>query len=76
MALARHREAVALERQVGDVTLRLEARKSIDRAKGILMDRHQMTEADAFSFIQQAAMRTRTTMAEVAGQVLEGTLVP
>lgn len=76
LALARHRETVALERQVTDVSSRLDARKVIDRAKGLLMDQHGLTEADAFSFIQQTAMRTRTTMAAVAAQVLEGSLVP
>jgi len=76
LALARHREAVALAQQVTDVTGRLEARKVIDRAKGVLMDRHEMSEADAFSFIQQSAMRTRTTMVAVAEQVLDGSLVP
>ena len=48
----------------------------IDRAKGMLMDQHDLTEADAFSFIQQTAMRTRTTMAAVAEQILGGSLVP
>ncbi len=76
LALARHRETVALERQVNDATSRLEARKVIDRAKGMLMDQHDLTEADAFSFIQQTAMRTRTTMAAVAEQILGGSLVP
>jgi response regulator NasT len=76
LALARHREAVALERQVTDATGRLEARKVIDRAKGVLMDQHELSEAAAFAFIQQTAMRTRSTMAAIATQVLEGSLVP
>ncbi|HTN80041.1 MAG TPA: response regulator [Acidimicrobiales bacterium] len=76
LALARHREAVALAQQVTDVTGRLEARKVIDRAKGVLMDQHGMSESDAFAFIQQSAMRTRSTMAAVAAQILDGSLVP
>ena len=59
-----------------DATGRLEARKVIDRAKGMLMDQHELSEAAAFSFIQQTAMRTRSTMAAIATQVLEGSLVP
>jgi response regulator NasT len=76
LALARHRETVALEQLVADATGRLEARKVIDRAKGVLMDEHHLTEAAAFSFIQQTAMRSRRSMAVVAAEVLEGSLVP
>ena len=42
----------------------------VDRAKGILMDRHGMTEQDAFSFIQKRAMAARTKMKAVAEQVV------
>ena len=76
LALARHRERIALEDEVQQLEARLEARKVIDRAKGILIDEHFMTEADAFSYIQKTAMRTRTTMQVVAEQILAGTLAP
>ena len=76
LALARHRERIALEDEVQQLEARLEARKVIDRAKGMLIDEHFMTEADAFSFIQKTAMRTRTTMQVVAEQILAGTLAP
>jgi len=76
LALARHRERIALEDEVQQLEARLEARKVIDRAKGMLIDQHFMTEADAFSFIQKTAMRTRTTMQVVAEQILAGTLAP
>jgi len=59
---------------VGDLTERLEARKAIDRAKGALMDRYQMSEADAFRFVQKAAMEQRLSMREVAEKVLDGSL--
>ena len=48
----------------------LETRKIVDRAKGILMDRHGLTEDDAFSFIQKRAMSERTKMKAVAEQVV------
>lgn len=54
----------------------LETRKAVDRAKGMLMDHHHLREAEAFSFIQKTAMRTRQTMRDVAEAVLEGRLLP
>jgi two-component system, response regulator PdtaR len=55
---------------------KIETRRVVDMAKGILMDRNDMAEADAFSFIQRTAMGTRTRMREVAQQVVDGTLTP
>lgn len=54
----------------------LETRKLLDRAKGHLQDSHQMSESDAFRFIQRAAMAQRAHMSKVAQQVLAGTLTP
>ncbi|MFO0841404.1 MAG: ANTAR domain-containing protein [Gemmataceae bacterium] len=50
----------------------LENRKTIERAKGVLMRRHRWTEADAFRRLQRAAMNKRTTMVDLARQVLDG----
>ena len=74
MALARYEELRALEEEVQDLDERLEARKAIDRAKGLLMDQYAMKEADAFRFMQKAAMDKRLKMAEVAHLVIEGGL--
>ena len=74
VAVARYQETLALEREVADLTERLEARTLVDRAKGILMDRYGMKEADAFRFLQKAAMDGRLKMAEVARRVVEGEL--
>src|ERR671923_272591 len=52
VALGRFSELVALEREVGDLAERLEARRLIDRAKGQLMDNHNLTEQQAWRFIQ------------------------
>jgi len=54
----------------------LETRKVVDRAKGILMDRHGLSEQDAFSFIQKRAMSERTKMKTIAERVVAGDLTP
>lgn len=73
VALARHRERQALTGRVRSLEDKLEARKVIDRAKGVLMDREGLTEREAFHAIQRRAMDGRTTMRAVAEQVLAGT---
>ena len=55
---------------------KLETRRLVDGAKGVLMERSGLSEADAFDFIQKTAMGTRSRMIDVARQVLEGTLTP
>ena len=74
LAMARYSEMVALETEVGDLSERLETRKLVDRAKGALMDRYHMQEADAFRFLQKTAMDRRLPMGEVARRVVEGQL--
>lgn len=69
-ALARFREHALLEDQVRDLTERFEARKLIDRAKGRLMDERNMSENEAFRFVQQRAMSTRRTMADIAREII------
>ena len=76
VALARHAEVVALERSIGDLEARLEARKLVDRAKGRLMDEHGLDEQSAWRFIQTAAMNGRSSVGQVAQRVLAGELVP
>lgn len=70
MATSRFAEIRALEDEVGDLRERLEARKIIERAKGVLMTSHQLTEPEAFRWIQRAAMDNRTSMRAVADLVL------
>jgi AmiR/NasT family two-component response regulator len=55
---------------------KIETRRVVEDAKAVLMDRHEMSESEAFSFIQQTAMRTRTRMRDIAQRVIEGTLGP
>jgi len=76
LAVARFREMRALVAENGSLNDRLEARKAIDRAKGVLIDAHSMSEADAFSFIQRSAMSRRETMRNVAEAIVRGELLP
>ncbi len=71
VALSRFAEMTELEREVADLGERLETRKLIERAKGVLQSRHGMTEPEAFTWMQRAAMDRRTTMKRVAEVVLE-----
>jgi response regulator NasT len=71
IARSRHRELRALSDHAATLAERLEARKVIDRAKGVLMDRDGMTEQAAFTHIQQTAMHNRQTMKAVALALLE-----
>ncbi len=76
LALARHREVVELAREVQTLEEELETRKVVDRAKGLLMDRHGMSEADAFAWIQRRAMSERTRKRSVAERIVAGELQP
>jgi AmiR/NasT family two-component response regulator len=55
---------------------KLETRRLVEGAKGVLMERSGMSEAEAFGFIQKRAMGTRSRMIDIARQVLEGALAP
>ena len=74
--LGRFREMQALDDEVESLQEQLETRRVVDRAKGILMDKHGMTEADSFSFIQKTAMNERRTMRSVADDVVSGQVAP
>nr|WP_040523263.1 response regulator [Gordonia araii] len=70
VAVSRYRELTALEAEVESVQETLETRKLVDRAKGLLMSQHAMTEPEAFAWIQRTAMDRRTTMKQVAEVVI------
>lgn len=72
LAVSRFAEKKALEDEVATLTERLETRKLVDRAKGLLMSRQSMSEPDAFRWIQRTAMDRRTTMKAVAEAVVDG----
>jgi AmiR/NasT family two-component response regulator len=70
IALSRHLQIVALEREVSDLSGRLETRKLVDRAKSTLQVRFGMSEPEAFRWIQKTSMDKRLTMREVASAVI------
>lgn len=83
VALGRFAEAQALEAEfasLGDdeagLARRRETRLAVDRAKGSLMDDHNMTEPEAFAFIEKAAKERGQSIRETAQAVAEGSLAP
>ena len=73
LATYRFAELRALEAEVVNLADRLEARKVIERAKGLLMQAQSLTEPEAFRWIQRAAMDARTTMDVIARTIVGGT---
>jgi len=71
IALGRYAQIQALEDEVADMAERLETRKILDRAKGILNNTMGLTEPEAFRWIQKASMDRRLTMKEVAQTVID-----
>src|SRR4029077_11361898 len=83
IAVSRFAEVTALEREVGGLRERLEMRKLLDRAKGLLQARRGISEPEAFRWIQKTSMDRRMTMRALAQEILdsppegaEGTLDP
>ena len=71
MAVSRFSELSLLEAEVADLTERLETRKAVDRAKGVLQQQLQLSEPEAFRWIQKTAMDLRLSMRQVADGVVE-----
>ena len=76
IAMSRHKQMVSLSEEVAELHERLEVRKLIDKAKGILMAALNLTEPQAFSWIQKAAMDRRLSMKEIAKAVISPTDIP
>jgi len=76
LSVSRFTEMQALENEVATLTERLETRKAIDRAKGLLMTNNAMTEPEAFRWIQRTAMDRRSTMRAVADAIISGLATP
>lgn len=73
IAASRFAEVSALEAEVAGLTERLETRKVVERAKGLLMTNYGMTEPQAFKWIQRTAMDHRMSMREVSDRIIEET---
>ncbi len=76
LATVRFKESKALLAEARELNERLETRKMVDKAKGILMDQYKYKEPSAFAFIQKSAMNSRTTMKIVAEKIISGALKP
>lgn len=72
LACSQHAQAVKLEEENVRLRRTLDARKLIERAKGVLMKRHRWGEAEAFRRLQRTAMNLRTSMADLARQIIDG----
>jgi AmiR/NasT family two-component response regulator len=70
MAVSRFAEVQQLEAEVADLSERLETRKVVDRAKGVLQQQLELSEPDAFRWIQKTAMDLRLSMRQVAEGVV------
>ena len=71
IALSRHQQLTQLESEVSDLTERLETRKLVERAKGVLGTQMGLSEPEAFRWIQKAAMDRRIGMVDVAKTILD-----
>jgi response regulator NasT len=76
IAVSRHKQMKSLQAEVADVYERLESRKLIEKAKGILMNGLSLSEPQAFSWIQKTAMDRRIPMKEVAMAVIDPKFMP
>jgi two-component system, response regulator PdtaR len=76
LAKARQEWAIEAEHSSDGAEDKIATRRLVDEAKAILMDRDDLPEGEAFSFIQRTAMQTRAKMRDVAQQVVDGTLTP
>ena len=71
IALSRYQQLLALQDEISDLTERLETRKLVDQAKGILMKAMNLSEPEAFKWIQKSAMDRRVTMKEISLAILD-----
>jgi AmiR/NasT family two-component response regulator len=76
LAIGRFLEMKTLSGERDALDEQLELRKLLDRAKGLLIDQHSLTEQAAFDFIQKMAMSKRMRMRDVAAAVLLGDIKP
>lgn len=76
LAIGRFLEMKTLSGERDALDEQLELRKLLDRAKGLLIDQHSLTEQAAFDFIQKMAMSKRMRMRDVAAAVLSGYIKP
>ena len=72
IAMRRHAETMRLSEQVDRLETAIERRAVIERAKGILMERHGIGDREAFDRMRSHARRHNRTVVSVAAAVTEG----
>jgi response regulator NasT len=70
LAISRFQDFVSLQQENAALKENLEARKIIERAKGLLMDQRRLSEAQAYALIKQASMNRRKPMSEIAQAIV------
>ncbi|GAA1339357.1 ANTAR domain-containing response regulator [Arthrobacter roseus] len=70
IALSRHEEIIALEKEVDDLQEQFATRKLVERAKSVLTAKMGLTEPEAFRWIQKTSMDRRLSMREVAETII------
>jgi response regulator NasT len=71
IALSLHERMTNAANEVDEITEKLETRKLVDRAKGLLTEKMKLNEPEAFRWIQKASMDRRLSMKQVAQTVIE-----
>lgn len=76
LALARWQQITDLKAQISTLGERAHARETVEKAKAVLQQQHQMSEPEAFTWLRRAAMDRRVTLAEAAAALLSGQVAP
>lgn len=76
LALARWQQITDLKAQISTLGERAHARETVEKAKAVLQQQHQMSEPEAFTWLRRAAMDRRVTLAEAAAALLSGQVTP
>lgn len=71
VAMARFQHEEALRQELAEARTQLSQRKVIDRAKGLLMSRHSLSEEEAYARLRKAAMDKGLKLADVAQRILD-----
>lgn len=74
IALRRNAEMQAYKKQAMEMEKKLEERKSIERAKGILMEKNRISEEEAYAYLRNISMKKRCSMAKIAEMIINSTV--
>jgi len=72
IAIAQYQRLAQARLEIDELREAFAARKIIDRAKGLVMQRRQMSEGEAYAYLREESRRQRTPIVEVARILLDG----